>query len=200
MKSVDQTLSRAEKRALRKQLRAQNRPSQIGKWVWRLALIGIISGVAIWIGTGIFAEKPGVKVPIQSREHIFPGSPHEPYNSNPPTSGPHHPQWSECGVFENDIPIETLVHNMEHGHVVILYKPDLEASEKQALREFTEKRLKKKNILMAPNKDIPSPIAMASWGWYQLFEKFDEEAFEAFYKAHRYRAPERIPCDVSSME
>lgn len=198
---MDQPLSRAERRALKKQIHAQKREADMtkrktGKVLWTVFLVLILGGILVWIVAGFFQEKPGVNVSIQSREHIQFGSKHEAYNSNPPTSGPHYPQWSKCGIFDEEILPETLVHNMEHGHVVIFYKPDLPKDEKEKLQNFVEERLSSRNILMASNKNIPSNIALASWGWYQLFEKIDEEAMHAFYKAHKYKAPERIPCDV----
>lgn len=193
--------SRAEKRALKKHLHEQGRHGDsakrnLGKWIWLLALLAVLFGIGFWVYSGMFAPKPGIKVAIQSREHIFPGSKHDLYTSNPPVSGPHHPSWSECGVFENELPMETLIHNMEHGHVVVLYKPDIPSEEKEKAKTFVEKRLGKRNILMASNKELSSSFALAAWGWYQLFEKFDEQTFEAFYKAHRYSGPERIPCNT----
>lgn len=201
----EQHLSRAERRALKKQMHEEHRreargKANIGKMLWTLLILLVLGGLAAWIISGFFAEKPGVKVAIQSREHINLGSSHDPYTSNPPVSGPHHPQWSKCGIFEDEIAMETLIHNMEHGHVVVLYKPGLEASQKEALKNFVKGKLDRENILMAPNKDIPSPIAFASWGWFELFETFNEEAFNTFYKSHKYRAPEKIPCDVEEMD
>lgn len=198
-------LSRAERRALKKQKREEQRRSEVGKKrfgkiVWVIALIVIIGGITAWFFYGIFSEKPGIQVTIQSREHINPGSQHDPYIFNPPTSGPHYATWSKCSIFEEAIPSEILIHNMEHGHVVVFYKPDIEAAQKDQVKQWVAAKLSKKNILMAPSKDIVSPFALAAWGWYQAFDTFNEQTFNTFYKAHKYRGPERIPCDVEEME
>ena len=41
------------------------------------------------------------------------------HSTTPPTSGTHWPVWANCGVYDTEIPDEIIVHNMEHGHVVI---------------------------------------------------------------------------------
>ena len=64
---------------------------------------------------------------------------------------------------------------MEHGHIVVWYKPDLPQDQKDLLKKFVEERLDNRNILMAPRKDLTANIAMASWGWYQTFGSVDEE-------------------------
>ena len=46
------------------------------------------------------------------------------YNSNPPTSGPHSATPMPFKVLDNPAPKENLVHNMEHGGVVVWYNTD----------------------------------------------------------------------------
>ncbi|MDZ4284196.1 MAG: DUF3105 domain-containing protein, partial [Patescibacteria group bacterium] len=46
---------------------------------------------------------------------------HDPYTSNPPTSGPHYPDAIKAGVYDEPVAEEYLVHNMEHGHVILWY-------------------------------------------------------------------------------
>ena len=60
--------------------------------------------MAAWVGAGLLfvavlvylvaqelrpEDLPGEAVPIQGQAHIDIGVPHDPYNSDPPTSGPH---------------------------------------------------------------------------------------------------------------
>ena len=59
-----------------------------------------------------------------SREHIPEGSQHEPYNSSPPTNGPHYASPAQTGFYTSALPPEQLVHNLEHGQIVIWYAPD----------------------------------------------------------------------------
>jgi hypothetical protein len=43
------------------------------------------------------------------------------YNSSPPTSGPHSPQFAQNRVYDTPVPKEQLVHSMEHGAVIVWY-------------------------------------------------------------------------------
>lgn len=67
---------------------------------------------------------------IQSAGHIDVGAPHEPYSTNPPTSGPHYNAAGlgpvRAGFYEEatEAPPEGVVHNLEHGQIVIYYNPD----------------------------------------------------------------------------
>ncbi len=68
------------------------------------------------------ADSPGQPVPLQGNTHIqSPGSPHPPYNSDPPTSGPHVPFIVRWGVHKVPITREIQVHNLEDGGVIIQY-------------------------------------------------------------------------------
>lgn len=63
----------------------------------------------------------GESVPIQGRDHIKVGESHPPYNSNPPTSGPHYENPVSAGVYESEYPDEALIHSLEHGYVIVSY-------------------------------------------------------------------------------
>jgi hypothetical protein len=67
---------------------------------------------------------------IMSADHIDVGAAHDPYTTNPPTSGPH---YNEAGLgpvqpdfYEDaaEAPPEGVVHNLEHGMIVFYYNPD----------------------------------------------------------------------------
>jgi hypothetical protein len=44
---------------------------------------------------------------------------HEPYNTGPPTFGPHYVPPASAGFYDQALPDETLVRSLEHGYVVI---------------------------------------------------------------------------------
>ena len=39
----------------------------------------------------------------------------------PPTSGRHWNGWVQCGFYTQDVPDERIVHNMEHGNIIVHY-------------------------------------------------------------------------------
>ena len=43
------------------------------------------------------------------------------YDSFPPTSGPHYPQWVTWGAYGKPLPEIAAVHNLEHGGVIVQY-------------------------------------------------------------------------------
>lgn len=44
------------------------------------------------------------------------------YNSNPPSSGPHYPIWANFQEYAEPIEWPYLVHSLEHGAILLLYK------------------------------------------------------------------------------
>jgi hypothetical protein len=45
------------------------------------------------------------------------------YESKPPHSGPHNPIPAEDGAYTEAPPMENLVHSLEHGRIIIQYRP-----------------------------------------------------------------------------
>ncbi|MDQ3963441.1 MAG: DUF3105 domain-containing protein [Actinomycetota bacterium] len=63
----------------------------------------------------------------QGNEHIPVGSAHEPYAGPAPSSGPHYAAPDgpvPGGFYDEPIPPEGPVHNLEHGQIVIWYDPN----------------------------------------------------------------------------
>ena len=87
----------------------------------------IVGAVVIAVGVGYFAfraqaDLPGQKFSSQGNLHVQTvNDSHEPYNSTPPTSGPHLPYIAPWGVHTKPIANELQVHNLEDGGVVVQY-------------------------------------------------------------------------------
>ena len=77
------------------------------------------------------------------------------YRTNPPTSGPHEPQWYDDGIYEpGAVPrLGMLVHTLEHGRINVQYRPgtppatvrqlEEHAAEVGRLREQIEARVER---------------------------------------------------------
>ena len=61
--------------------------------------------------------------PSEGANHIPTGE-RVTYRTEPPNSGPHYAQWAPPGFYDRPLPDELLVHNLEHGHIIIHYRPD----------------------------------------------------------------------------
>ncbi|MEO5657762.1 MAG: DUF3105 domain-containing protein [Nitrospiria bacterium] len=128
---------------------------------------------------------PGREVPSQGNVHLqSPGSPHPPYHSVPPTSGPHVPWLAPWGMHRIPIPWEIQVHNLEDGGVIIHYRCDRPCPEPpEALaRLVTEYPTQ---VIVAPEPRLSTAFALTAWGRLAVFDALDEEQFRRFIDAYR---------------
>jgi hypothetical protein len=152
------------------------------------------------------AEGPGTAVEIQGIEHIEKGEAHAPYNSTPPTSGPHWNILGEApvpwGIYREPIADEAQIHNLEHGGVIIQYNcrdcPDLASQ----LEDFGSRYVaahplarypSSAKLVVAPYYDMPSRIALTAWGRIDLLDAYDEARMTRFIDAYRDNGPEAVP-------
>lgn len=96
----------------------------------------VLVGIAVFYGQrasqGIGQYSPGVGVEVEvqeSRRHFAADKSitdvSEEGYSVPPTSGRHWNGWMDCGFYRSPVRDERIVHNLEHGHVVVHYNlPD----------------------------------------------------------------------------
>ena len=143
----------------------------------------------------------GKRVPVMvSAEHRPEGESID-YGTLPPASGPHWSRWADCGVHDEEVPDERVVHNMEHGHVIISYNLDPELAaviERMAgsLDDFDSF-----GVMRPYSKIGPGTVVMTAWGYMDIVKGVDHERIDAFYHEHRAnryseetRAVGPIPC------
>lgn len=125
---------------------------------------------------------PGRSVPSQGKQHLaYLGEPHVPYNTQPPTSGPHLPWIIATGVYREPIPDELQVHLLEHGNVLVQYPPDAP----EALRRQVEDVARKhpNHVVVAPDTRLRGGVALTAWQRIQLLAGYDRSAVERFVSA-----------------
>jgi len=163
-------------------------------------LVFIILMIGLALGrSGDVAPRAGTEYESQGREHLKNESDrHEAYNSDLPTSGPHAAQPANWGVYTSEVPDEKFVHNLEHGGVVITYKPDLATSDVAKLKTIAEtisktgddKSKKGFKVIMAPRSKNTKPVQLAAWQYAMSLDAVDEAKITNFYRDHLNRAPE----------
>jgi hypothetical protein len=139
-----------------------------------------------------------------SREHSATGGrPPTPYTSEPPTSGAHDPVPAEDGAYKKAPSKTNLVHTLEHGRVIIWFKPSLPEESIASLKAlFDEDQYQ---LVLAPNSEMKVDVAASAWnkdpepnGTGRLLEcpTYKPEIFDAlrsFKDEQRGRGPEPVP-------
>ena len=159
-----------------------------------LVAIGIIVGLVLLVQSNVaLAGAPGDRIPIQGADHIARDQAHAAYNSDPPTSGPHYVDTLDAGFYETPQLDELLVHNLEHGHIVVSYDcsrlTDCDATKQQLRSIFNAYNGWKVTVVPRQNKD--AAVALAAWGWLDKMDSFDEARIRKFIDAWRDKGPER---------
>jgi hypothetical protein len=142
------------------------------------------------------AGSEGVRTfPVAGQDHIDPGEQPDNWNSNPPTSGDHLATPLPPGVYQTDQDMRALVHNQEHGYVVILYK-GIPPDQVDQLRQFVEARDGSK-LVLAPWSALESNgVALTAWQNLEILQRVNMDVVQAFVndfmvpEAARSTAPE----------
>ncbi len=167
---------------LRPPSRAQRRRRR-----WALGGGGVVVAAAVmgYFAYRAVADLPGAFVPDLGNAHIQTYSEaHTPYNSDPPTSGPHMPYTAPWGIHAEPIPKELQVHNLEDGGVMVQYNcpagcPDLVEKLKAIVERYTNE------VILAPYPGMKNRIALTAWRRIDTFDQFDEARIVRFIKAYR---------------
>lgn len=122
---------------------------------------------------------PGLRVRVLDFPHISQrAAEHVVYNSNPATSGPHYGAAVAPGIYRSHLPDGQTVHALEHGRVVIHYRPGT-PDEIVAKLESIAKRYARDTVVH-PNPTIDVQIALTAWGRIDKMDGFDEQRILSF--------------------
>lgn len=131
----------------------------------------------------------------QERDHIQDPDPSFEYNSFPPTSGPHHSLPAVYNFYDAPVEEINLIHNLEHGALVIQYGDKVAPAEVEAIRAWWAED--PNGIIVAQLPDLGSKIALGAWTHLLTCSKgFDAEAFSDFRDEYRFKGPERFSPDA----
>jgi Protein of unknown function (DUF3105) len=147
-----------------------------------------------------FQDAPALKGVHSIQE---PGETSNRWNTDPPTSGPHYGIAAIFGIYEDELELARVVHNLEHGGVFILYGDEVPDATVDQLRAFYDDY--KTGTIMAPLDRLGDEFALGAWvvdgdianGFLAKCKTFDEDAASSFLRALRFRGPERFdPADL----
>lgn len=129
-----------------------------------------------------------VEYDSEGRDHVGQGEQQE-YETNPPTSGPHFAQPAPWGSYRETVEPETLVHNLEHGGIVIHYK-NLSDSEVDALDSLVDSY--QNGVISNPNDSIDANVALASWTRAMECDEYSAEAIQGYIEQYCNQGPEKL--------
>lgn len=154
-------------------------------WLWAgSAAVAAALVVGVFVYRAAVAQ-PGVSLPDQGNHHVQTlNEPIPPYNSEPPTSGPHLPYIAPWGVHTEPIPRQLQVHNLEDGGVMVQYNcpdgcPDLVAKLKAIVSGYEHQ------VILAPYPGMKTRIALTAWTRLDAFNDLDEKRIRRFISAYR---------------
>jgi hypothetical protein len=184
-----------------------------------LALAGAILVAAVAVGLTVAfrgsgnngaatgADGPCVRqtFPPMGRQHVESLRRGFQYNSFPPSSGPHYPVPAVYNIYDQPVPEIRLVHNLEHGAVVVQYGSKVPQQTVQQIAAWYSKS--PLGLIVAPLPPVSeieakppvgyeSKIFLTAWTHVATCTTFDEGAFDRFrddYRGPNGDGPEKFP-------
>lgn len=130
-------------------------------------------------------EKIGTLQPDQGAGHVETGK-RLTYAQFPPTSGEHWPlPHAGWGVKDTPQEDEKVVHNLEHGGIVINYKnlsPEDLSNLKTLVRRLNNGEYRK--VLLRPYDRMENGIVLTAWRYAHVLQRYDEDIIVKFVQGH----------------
>ena len=207
------------------QRRVEHRTPGAGRsrlWLVALAAAIVIAAVGVGIAmafrggssplaNGVDGACLRQTFPPMGRQHVSTLKKTFEYNSFPPTSGPHYPVTAVYNVYDQPLPEIRLVHNLEHGAIVVQYGSKVPKSTIQAIVAWYAKSplgmivapLPTEEIHAKAPADADSKIYLTAWTHVASCSSFDEAAFTRFrddYRNPKGDAPETPNYPISLLQ
>jgi hypothetical protein len=193
-----------------------------GRRTRTLAIVGGVAGLALglvvvavalgMVGGGGRTDVKGLRTAMESAGCTLqvapalkgvhsiqnPGGTSPLWNTDPPTSGPHYGIPAIFGIYNEELEIARVVHNLEHGGIYILYGKDVPDATVEELRSFYESH--QTGTIMAPLNRLGDKFALGAWvvdgdtnnGFLAKCKTFHQGAVSTFFRSLQFRGPERF--------
>jgi hypothetical protein len=139
----------------------------------------------------------------RSRDHVSDIDEKIKYSSNPPSEGRHYEIPAEDGSYDEAPKDTELVHSLEHGRIIIWFKPTLQKDVRADLRALFDDD--PYQMLLVPRTSMPYAVASTAWnrdpepygtgrllGCPSVSDK-TWDALRTFRDEHRSNGPEPVP-------
>jgi len=138
-----------------------------------------------------------------SRKHVTSLDAKIKYNTTPPSNGSHYYQPAIWDFYTSPANPVQVVHNEEHGGLILWWGNKVPQSTIDQLRAFYTSD--PDGMLGTPYPSLGRKVAVTAWtapsgglgeGHVAVCPAFNEKAFAAFRDAYRGKGPERFPMDA----
>ncbi|MDE2867339.1 MAG: DUF3105 domain-containing protein [Chloroflexota bacterium] len=174
-KSRSSSSDKSGKRDQRKGGQRNQQKGGLGRGFW----LYMIAVMALFIPLNLYclnqASPPGPGEETQQQAAAILNSvndPHEPYATDPPTSGPHVTQLAAHGYRTDTLVDEIQVANLSRGFVIVHFKDaGLEAEMRQLAAEFEGH-----DVIVQPDANLPAEtaVALTAWGRIERLDNYDK--------------------------
>ena len=168
--------------ALRAQQKKEKRNRLLGIILGSVAGVAAIALVVTFVVTSFTPKPDPADIEISGLE-TFDGltnthvaTPVE-YEQTPPVGGDHAAAWLNCGIYDQPVPNENAVHDLEHGAVWVTYNPDdVSGADLDTLRSAVPDTY----ITMSPYPGLDAPVVASAWGAQVQLDGIDDPRLKQF--------------------
>ena len=144
-----------------------------GFWLYMLAVMAVFIPLNLYCLNQVNPPGPGEATDEQAATVLNSvNDPHEPYATDPPTSGPHVAQLAGHGYRTDTLPDEIQVANLSRGFVIVHFgSAALDADMRQLAAEFEGH-----DVIVQPDANLPAEtaVALTAWGRIEHLESYDK--------------------------
>ena len=167
---------------------------------------------ALMTAAGCSVKTVKAYVPAGQPVHVVSLTKTFPWNTDPPSNGQHYPLWAVWGFYTDPVNPRMVVHNEEHGGVILWWGLGVKQSTVDDLRAiYNEQPV---GVLGTPYPKLGTKVAISAWtgnpSTYRLGGNYGQghlavcstwgpgtkRAFEAFRDVYRGKGPEGIPLSL----
>ena len=172
-----------EKRGQRKGGQQSQQKGGLGRgfWLYMIAVMALFIPLNLYCLNQASPPGPGEETDQQAATILNSVTdPHEPYATDPPTSGPHVTQLAPHGFRSDTLPDEIQVANLSRGFVIVHFNDAGLSNEMRQLAAEFEGH----DVIVQPDANLPAEttVALTAWGRIERLDSFDKSRVYNFVR------------------
>ncbi|MDE2903539.1 MAG: DUF3105 domain-containing protein [Chloroflexota bacterium] len=166
---------KSKQREQRKDSKGNQQKGGLGRgfWLYMLAVMALFIPLNLYCLNQASPPGPGQETDQQAATILNSvNDPHEPYATDPPTSGPHVTQLAGHGYRTDTLPDEVQVANLSRGFVIVHFgDAGLNTEMRQLAAEFEGH-----DVIVQPDASLPAEtaVALTAWGRIEHLDSYDK--------------------------